>query len=189
MIGAAAAAELRERLAGTGSRRQAAGDHRRCDHYQYADFKGVHDARVYGVQSPPPPLPVVEATVLVLVSVLTPPPPLAVVLVVRPLPPLLVVTAPPVLELELFEDELELELFDAELEPVLEPELVLAVDDELLELELVEVVTVVGVAALVVGIVSVGAPAVSFEPLPLPPQAARIKAASTAALPAAMARI
>ena len=84
------------------------------------------------------------------------------------------------------EFELEDEL-DVAPEPELEFEV--AFDEELLvELELVDVVVVTGVAALVVGIVSVGAPAASLGPLPLPPQAASTRAASTAPPPARMAR-
>ena len=122
--------------------------------------------------------------VVVLLSVVPPPVP-----VPSPVPPLSVVELVTVFELELLEDDKldELELFEVALDPVFEAEVPPPVED-LFEPEPVEVVAVDGVAALVVGIVSVGAPAVSLGPLPLPPQAARTRAASTAAPLPKMAR-
>jgi hypothetical protein len=131
-----------------------------------------------------------DGCVVVVESVLAVTPPAGVVAEPRPLAPLLVVELPPpAFELAPLDEELELELFDAAPDPAFKAKLELAVvDDELLELDPVVVVAVEGVAALVVGMVSVGAPAVSFDPLPLPPQAARTNAASTAAPPARTAR-
>lgn len=134
----------------------------------------------------------VLVVLVVAVLVLTPAPPLAdVPAPLRLVPPLaVVVEAPAVLEAAL-EAELALELeaeFTAGFEPALElPEVPFDVK-LVVEVDFVAVVTVAGDAALVVGIVSVGAPAVSLEPLPLPPQAASTRAASTAAAPERVTR-
>ena len=84
---------------------------------------------------------------------------------------------------------LELELagvLEVEFDPVDVFELLLDDDDELFDPE--EDAVVAGDAALVVGIVSCGAPFVSLLPRPLPPHAARASPASRAAAPAATER-
>ncbi len=83
---------------------------------------------------------------------------------------------PPVLLAPVF--ELELVLFAA---VEFEFEAVLLLDVEFLALLFVTVVRVAGLAALVVGTTSGGAPVVSSLPAPLPPHAASATAASTAA--------
>ncbi len=79
-------------------------------------------------------------------------------------------------------------VFELELDPVFELELVFD-DEELVELPVEPVLLCdVGVAKLVVGTVSSGAPLASLLPSPLPPQAASASPASRAAPPARTGR-
>ena len=128
----------------------------------------------------PPLVDVLAGVVVVSLEVLVEPPlteapPPEVVLVLNPAepPPVGVVVAlepPPAFELA--------PVFEAE--PVFDDVELFAPPVELLE-------GVAGVAALVVGIVSVGAPLVSWLPRPLPPHAASEIAANRAAPPASTA--
>jgi hypothetical protein len=121
-------------------------------------------------------------------------PVLAPVVVVVPAAPLLLVVLrpdepPPAgVVAPLSEPELEFAPLPAlEFEPP-EVELAVVFVDEPADPLVVETVCVMGVAALVVGTVSAGAPVVSSLPTPLPPQAASATATAIAAPPAMMAR-
>ena len=128
---------------------------------------------------------VVELVVSVLVDapLLRDEPPLVLPLLLVPKP----VEPPPLVTEVPLEPELE-PVFELELtfapEVALEPPLA----EEEFELPVAAVAWVDGDAVLVVGTVSIGAPAVSLLPWPLPPQAATTSAASTAAAQAEAVR-
>ena len=125
------------------------------------------------------------AVVVLLLVLVSPPPPvvdaplLGVVPVLRPLapPPLVAPPPPEVALLLLFELE-----FDA-------PEVALLLVVPEFELPVLLALCVDGAAALVVGTVRGGAPVVSLLPAPLPPQAARAIAESTATPAVAIVRV
>lgn len=114
-----------------------------------------------------PPPPVVDAPLLDVVPVLRPLAP----------PPLVAPPPPEVALLLLFELE-----FDA-------PEVALLLVVPEFELPVLLALCVDGAAALVVGTVRGGAPVVSLLPVPLPPQAARAIAESTATPAVAIVRV
>lgn len=195
----ASSTELTQALAGARSSGKTTAEDCRSDDDEHTDLERIHALESMWSYRLPPPVVEVDAggVVLVVGLVLLP------VLVLVLLAPL-VSDDPPVVDVSL-EPELDvpppvaavppLELvfeLGLELPPVGVLELELVPAPELLDVDLfappLAVVCVVGLAALVVGTTSGGAPVVSLLPLPLPPHAASAIAASAAAAPAPRAR-